>query len=151
MRFAVRRKAFFGQNRPGSEVEIRYAPRTSTPQDLNFSERKRVTLMAEVGVGTSSNKFFSSELLIEPCLFSESSIPGFVLRLEAEGKTATKKREGSGVRVMCTVYRSCAPFKKLKLLVPYRPMKFQHGISELALSILPRQKHTQMRHRGVLA
>ena len=32
----------------GSEIEIQYAPRSSTPQARSFSERKRVTLAAEV-------------------------------------------------------------------------------------------------------
>lgn len=78
-----------------SEVEIRYAPRASTPQDKSFSERKRVALEAGAGVRTCSNEFLSPELFVEPSLFSESSIVGLKLRLEAEGKRVMKKVEGS--------------------------------------------------------
>ena len=55
------------QGRLGPDVEIRYAPRSSTPQAKSFSESKRVLLAIEVDqVGTSecSKEFFSSKLFV---------------------------------------------------------------------------------------
>ena len=66
-----------------SEVEIRCAPRSSTPQAKSFSERKRVTHKIEevrVGVTKSSNEFFSSKLFAEVRMLAGSSM----LRLTVE-------------------------------------------------------------------
>ena len=56
-------KAFSDQGRSGPDVKIRYTPLSSTPQVESFSERRRVTLAAEVvqvGVTESLNELFST-------------------------------------------------------------------------------------------
>ena len=66
-----------------SEVEIRYAPRSSTPQAPSFSETNRVKLAAEViqlRATESSNDFFSSKLFVGLCISAGSPI----LRLTLE-------------------------------------------------------------------
>lgn len=65
---SILQRAISDQGRPGSEVDIRYAPRSSTPQAKSFFERKRVTLAAEVvqvRVTESLNELFSTELFVE--------------------------------------------------------------------------------------
>jgi hypothetical protein len=69
--FTVLCRAFSDQGRPGPEVEIRYAPRSSTPQAKSFRERKRVALAVEVvqvGIVESSKEFFSSKLFVGPSI-----------------------------------------------------------------------------------
>ena len=53
------------QGRLGPDVEIRYAPRSSTPQAKSFSESKRVAMdVDQVGTTESSKENFSSKLFV---------------------------------------------------------------------------------------
>ena len=53
------------QGRLGPDVEIRYAPRSSTPQAKSFSESKRVAMdVDQVGTTESSKEIFSSKLFV---------------------------------------------------------------------------------------
>ena len=53
------------QGRLGPDVEIRYAPRSSTPQAKSFSESKRVAMdVDQVGTNESSKEIFSSKLFV---------------------------------------------------------------------------------------
>ena len=85
-------ESFSDQGRPDRKVKIRYTPRSSTPQSNSFSEMKEVTLaietvlVASVGVTTSSNKFFSSWLMVEPRKLAGSLVLRSMLEKGEEGR-----------------------------------------------------------------
>jgi hypothetical protein len=73
----VSQRTFSDQGQPGSEVEKRYAPRSSTPQAKSFSERSRVKLAAKVvQVGATEPLYedFSPGLFVGLRILAESPI-----------------------------------------------------------------------------